>query len=148
VAFARLGQLRSAGVTDLRHGSVLDAEWQGRDRHARDGYARHPQPLPRRVPAFAIAGSLSRAAPERGRAPRSDGLVPVASALGRHADPAMTVAFPASHRWTAYRTGHLDLLASGDVYARMRDWIAAALARADAAQPGLPSRRGRVSTGQ
>ena len=148
VAFARLGQLRSAGVTDLRHGSVLDAEWQGRDRHARDGYARHPQPLSRRVPAFAIAGSLSRAASERSRAPRSDGLVPVASALGRHADAAMTVAFPASHQWTAYGTGHLDLLASKDVYARIRGWIAAALARADAAQPGLPSRRGRVSTGQ
>ncbi|MEO8838840.1 MAG: alpha/beta fold hydrolase, partial [Herbaspirillum sp.] len=30
--FARLGQLRSAGITDLRYGHVVDADWRGRDR--------------------------------------------------------------------------------------------------------------------
>src|SRR5271165_3968803 len=31
-AFARLGQIRSAGVTDLRYGNLMDEDWQGRDR--------------------------------------------------------------------------------------------------------------------
>ena len=32
--FARLGRVRSAGITDLRHGNVLDADWAGADRFA------------------------------------------------------------------------------------------------------------------
>jgi pimeloyl-ACP methyl ester carboxylesterase len=31
-AFSRLGRIRSAGVTDLRHGSILDEDWRGHDR--------------------------------------------------------------------------------------------------------------------
>ncbi|MCK7497623.1 MAG: hypothetical protein MZW92_47715 [Comamonadaceae bacterium] len=33
--FARLGKVRSAGITDLRHGNLLDEDWVGRDRFAR-----------------------------------------------------------------------------------------------------------------
>jgi pimeloyl-ACP methyl ester carboxylesterase len=125
VAFTRLGRLRSAGITDLRHGSVLDQDWLGRDRFARAGYLHHTQPLPRTVPAFAIAGSLSKGASDRGRAPRSDGLVPVASALGLHPDPSIAVDIPASRQWIAYGTSHLDLLSSKAVYERMKHWLAA-----------------------
>jgi pimeloyl-ACP methyl ester carboxylesterase len=124
-AFARLGQLRSAGITDLRHGSVLDHDWQGRDRFGHAGYLRHVQRLPRGVPAFAIAGSLSAHVPERGREPRGDGLVPVDSALGRHADPKRTIGIPSSRQWIAFGTGHLDLLSSKPVYERMRGWLGA-----------------------
>jgi pimeloyl-ACP methyl ester carboxylesterase len=124
-AFTRLGRLRSAGITDLRHGSLLDRDWLGRDRFARDGYLRHTQPLPRKVPAFAIAGSLSNRAPDRGRPPRSDGLVPVASALGRHSDLSIAVNFPSSRQWIAYGTGHLDLLSSKAVYEQMKHWLVA-----------------------
>jgi pimeloyl-ACP methyl ester carboxylesterase len=30
--FSRLGKIRSAGVTDLRYGNILDEDWKGRDR--------------------------------------------------------------------------------------------------------------------
>jgi pimeloyl-ACP methyl ester carboxylesterase len=126
VAFARLGRLRSAGITDLRHGSVLDHDWRGRDRFGRAGYLQHTQPLPRGVPAFAIAGSLSRKAPANGGKPRGDGLVPVASALGRHHEPGRSIGIDRARQWIAYDTGHLDLLGSDSVYERMKDWLAEA----------------------
>jgi pimeloyl-ACP methyl ester carboxylesterase len=82
----RLGMLRSAGITDLRHGFVRDEDWQGRDRFARTGDRRAPLPLPDAVECHAIAG---------GR----DLLVPVASALGRHRDAGKTLGFPEPHCW-------------------------------------------------
>jgi PGAP1-like protein len=129
IALTRLGGLRSAGITDLRHGSLLDRDWMGRDRFARDGYLHHAQPLPRGVPAFTIAGSLSKRATDRDRTPYGDGLVPVASALGLHPDRSMAVAFPSTRRWIAYRTGHLDLLSSDAVYEHAKHWLADAMKR-------------------
>ncbi len=126
-AFGHLARLRSAGITDLRHGWVNDEDWIGHDRfaHARRPHRAHP--LPDGIPAFAIAGSSSRRAPAHGKA-RGDGLVPVASALGRHADPALDLHIPAAHTAVVYRTGHLELLGSRAVYRRLQRWLAAALA--------------------
>jgi hypothetical protein len=119
IAFTRLGRMRSAGITDLRHGAVVDADWHGRDRFAGGQEPRRPQPLPAGVACFAIAASLSRAAPRGARNPYGDGLVPVASALGRHTDRRMALGIPAARRWIIYGTGHLDLLGSPAVYERL-----------------------------
>jgi hypothetical protein len=43
---ARLGEVRSAGITDLRFGSLLDGDWKGQDRFAFRADARSPVPLP------------------------------------------------------------------------------------------------------
>jgi hypothetical protein len=53
-----------------------------------------------------------------------DGLVPVASALGQHADPRFTLLLQPDDCWIAPATGHLDLLSSLAVYERLRDWLA------------------------
>lgn len=121
--FARLARLRSAGITDLGHGSVLDDDWRGRDRFSRPPVARHPLPLPADVDACAIAASLADRVRADGRGMRGDGLVPVASALGLHRDPRLELAFPASRRWIATSTGHLDLLSSAAVGDRLRGWL-------------------------
>ena len=119
---ARLGRIRSAGVTDLRFGNVLDEHWQGRDRFAHGSDLRTPLPLPARVDCYAIAATTD----PPGRAARrpTDGLVPVDSALGRHARPELTLAFPEGHRWIAHGMTHLDLLCRPEVYARLGCWLA------------------------
>lgn len=128
-AFARLARLRSAGITDLRHGrcAAPAADQDAVDRFARRGAPPTPVPLPAGVACYAIAATLApgprcalRAFP---KALAGDGLVTVASALGDHADPARALSIPASRRFVAYGTNHLGLLDRGQVYARIRDWI-------------------------
>lgn len=120
---ARLGRLRSAGVTDLRFGSVVDEDWRGRDRFGDVRDHRRAVPLPRGVRCYAIAGSHASGGGAVGWL-LGDGLVLVESALGRHRDPARALAIPDGHRWIAHGAGHFDLLSRPDVCARLRAWFA------------------------
>jgi pimeloyl-ACP methyl ester carboxylesterase len=135
--FARLGRVRSAGITDLRHGNVLDEDWHGHDRFAHAHDMRSPLPLPDGVRCYAIAATTADAG-EIGAAPGpsnatiakwaalpGDGLVPVASALGHHADPRFALSLQPGDCWIAAETGHMELLSSRAVYERMRDWLTA-----------------------
>lgn len=120
--FAHLGRLRSAGITDLRYGNVVDEDWHGRDRFAHDDARRHV-PLPKGVKCYAIAGSVGRHGSDaRGRL-LGDGLLPVDSALGRHDDPGHNLSFPPSHQWVAFGVHHLDLLNRVEVYEHIRAWL-------------------------
>ncbi|HEX4339537.1 MAG TPA: hypothetical protein VH062_26705 [Polyangiaceae bacterium] len=126
--FAKLPRIRSAGVTDLRFGNVLDEHWTGRDRFDNHGDVRRKLSLPDGVDCFFVAGSLSTrlaGGPASVGSPRGDGLVSVDSALGLHASPALTLAVPASHKRVVYDTGHLALLGSREVYDALRSFFAA-----------------------
>jgi pimeloyl-ACP methyl ester carboxylesterase len=113
--FARLGKIRSAGITDMRYGNVLDEDWQGVDRFQHLGDVRHPLPLPENVSCYAIAGHLgSKAGVLIG-----DGMVPVYSALGRHRNPSMTLSFPRLGQWVARGADHWDLLSSAGVHEKI-----------------------------
>lgn len=122
-AFARLGKIRSAGVTDLRYGNLMDEDWQGRDRFAREPDPRRPAPLPKDVACYAIAATTAASPGAMKDLLLGDGLVPVKSALGRHKDSAWTLKFPPEKQWIACETGHLDLLSRRDVYERMAEWL-------------------------
>ncbi len=117
---SRLGKLRSAGVTDLRYGNVLDSDWQGYDRFAKVGDRRSVLPLPTDVSCYAIAASSSR---QLGPQMRGDGLVPVSSALGEHPDPTRDLRFAPERRYVALRTTHFGLLGSAPVYAQLHGWL-------------------------
>jgi hypothetical protein len=119
---ARLGKIRSAGVTDMRFGNVLDEHWEGRDRFGLEGDLRSPLELPAGVRCYAVAAT--RTPRQAGGRCASDGLVPVDSALGRHPKPELTLAFPAAHQWIGFGMGHLDLLSRPEVYATLRAWLA------------------------
>jgi pimeloyl-ACP methyl ester carboxylesterase len=130
---AKLGKIRSAGVTDLRFGNVADEDWQGRERFAFAADGRAHVPLPTNVATLAIAGTrATTASPDPEAASPAllaalaglpgDGLVPVASALGLHAQPSRTLAF--SERFIAAGTTHLDLLGRAGVYEKLRDFFA------------------------
>jgi len=118
---ARLGKLRSAGVTDMRHGNVLDEHWMAHDRfeHAHD--PRERLALPKGVKCYAIAATLT---PQPGETLLGDGLVPVDSALGRHTRPELALSFPKDHQWIGYGIGHIELLARREVYETIRSWLA------------------------
>jgi pimeloyl-ACP methyl ester carboxylesterase len=121
--FARLGKVRSAGITDLRHGNLLDEDWLGRDRFAHRADRRLPVPLPSGPRCWAIAASLGAEPGAVKDRLWGDGLVPVDSALGRHAQAARTLAFAPERQWLAQGVSHLDLMSNADVYGQLRTWL-------------------------
>ena len=122
-ALARLGRIRSAGITDLRYGNLVDDDWTGRDRFRPTPDPRRPLPLPENVQCYAIAAATGKK-PRALTALLGDGLVPVDSALGRHKDPQRTLAFPKSRQWVGYGLSHFDLLNEPAVYERLKQWLA------------------------
>jgi hypothetical protein len=128
-AFARLGKLRSAGITDLRHGDLLEADRAGAAPSApsastaRSRDNRTPVPLPEGVACYAIAGALGTEAGSLREKLLGDGLVTVASALGQHRVKARRLQFAPGHTWVGQGLNHLDLLDSAEVLAQLRRWL-------------------------
>ncbi|HSN79896.1 MAG TPA: alpha/beta hydrolase [Rhodoferax sp.] len=121
--FAKLGQLRSAGITDLRYGHVLDADWQGHDRFRRKPDSRVHLPLPTGVACFAVAATTAAKRSPLADRLVGDGLVPLHSALGQHDDPQRCLHFAPDHQYLAYRTSHLALLSSPAVARQLLTWL-------------------------
>jgi pimeloyl-ACP methyl ester carboxylesterase len=120
---ARLGRLRSAGVTDLRHGNVTHEAGHGHDRFAHAADTRRPLPLPAGIDCLAVAATTGARRGDARCRLVGDGLVPVASALGHHADPARELALPDSQRVVIPRAGHMALLGHPEVWDVMSKWL-------------------------
>lgn len=121
--FARLGQLRSAGITDLRYGNLLDDDWRDHDRFRRKADSRRPVPLPDGVACFAVAASSAAKGSTLAERVIGDGLVPLPSALGQHADARRQLGFAREAQLVVYRTRHIDLLHSAEVTRRLLQWL-------------------------
>jgi pimeloyl-ACP methyl ester carboxylesterase len=121
--FARLGKVRSAGITDLRYGNLLDEDWADQDRFAPARDQRRPTPLPSGAQCYAIGATTGSAVGDLQDQLLGDGLVPLHSALGHHTTPRLTIPFPESHQWIGYELNHMDLLHRRDVYEQMRQWL-------------------------
>jgi pimeloyl-ACP methyl ester carboxylesterase len=121
--FQRLGASRSAGITDLRHGSVLDEDWQGPEWSGRRLADRQPASLPTDIRCYAVGVTLGMRAGDAKDRVLGDGLVPLKSALGIHRDPQRHLAFPHERRWVGHGMSHLDLLRRPEVYEQLREWL-------------------------
>jgi hypothetical protein len=122
---ARLGKIRSAGVTDLRFGSVLDEHRDPRGRFATPRDVRRRLRLPLGVRCLAIAATRTVTPGERRYA--SDGVVPVESALGRHARPELTLAF--DDTWIGFGMGHVEVLDRPEMHTVLRRWLSRSVGR-------------------
>ncbi|MFO8112012.1 MAG: hypothetical protein R6T92_05825 [Desulfosalsimonadaceae bacterium] len=122
-SLARLGSIRSAGITDLRYGSITRGDWEGTDRFAHKKDRRIPVPLPENTICYAIGATIGKKEYKRGRFLNCDGLVPLDSALGRHKDPALTLNFPESRQWVKHGISHFDMLNHPDVYEKIKEFM-------------------------
>ena len=108
--FTSLGKARSAGITDLRYGSITDVEHEF-------------VPLPDDVECYALAATLGKRRSVLAERLVGDGLVPLDSALGKHADRSRTLALPKERQWIGYEMGHLELLGRPEVYSQLEKWL-------------------------
>lgn len=107
--FVKLGASRSAGITDLRHGTFAPGRTPG-------------GALPPGLAAFAVAATLGAQVGSVKDRLLGDGLVPVPSALGEH--PSRDLGIPPSRRWVAASTGHLQLLEDRATFEQLLRWLA------------------------
>jgi pimeloyl-ACP methyl ester carboxylesterase len=108
--FTRIGKARSAGITDLRHGTITT----GGHEHV---------PLPARTQCYALAATLGARRSLVSERLVGDGLVPLDSALGRHPKAAHSLRFPKDRQWVGYGMGHLELLNRPEVYSQLHAWM-------------------------
>jgi pimeloyl-ACP methyl ester carboxylesterase len=109
--FTRPGKTRSAGIQDLRHGTITLGEHRF-------------IPLPKGVDCYAIAATMGARQNLLSDRLIGDGLVPLNSALGKHAQSSRSLRFPKAHQWVGYQMGHLELLHRPEVYSQLRAWLA------------------------
>ena len=123
-SLAKLGDLRSAGIIDLRYGSVRDADWNTLDnRSVLPQEFRHPARLPLHVRSYFVAGTLVEAHYDSKAASLlGDGLVTVDSALGEHADE-HTLFVPEGHKAVFYGVNHYELLYNTRVHEQVVAWL-------------------------
>jgi hypothetical protein len=122
-ALNKFGRMRSAGITDLRYGNLVDEDWEGRDRFEHTGDRRRGVPLPAGVRCYAVAATVGDEAGDLRDRLLGDGLVPLSSALGHHDEPHLALGFPDSQRWVGHGMNHLDLLSRSEVYEQLRRWL-------------------------
>lgn len=121
--FAKLGKMRSAGITDLRFGLLVKEDWEHLDRFENKIKQATMLPLPKTVDCYALAASMSHKTTEYPAHQLGDGLVPIKSALGQHKEAAQGLKFKPSNIFIIYKTNHLELLDSLSVYQKIKEYI-------------------------
>lgn len=122
---AQLANMRSAGIIDLRHGSVRDDDWEHLD--AKIGQmddCRKPAPLPSRVNTYLIAGTLEReSSSSKTLEAIGDYLVSVKSALGDHPHPQFRLKVPEDHKAVFYGLNHFEIQHHPRVREQIIAWL-------------------------
>jgi pimeloyl-ACP methyl ester carboxylesterase len=109
--FARIGRIRSAGITGLRHGHLLENQ-------------NEPIPLPKGILCYTIAGLVGAQDATLHAKYVGDGLVPMDSALGRHHDASRHLDFPEDRQAVLAVTNHMQLLSDAGAYQAIKRFTA------------------------
>jgi pimeloyl-ACP methyl ester carboxylesterase len=119
---ANLLRRRSAGIRDLRHGSLVDEDWRGRDPDAlRTAACKEVPLLPGATHCF-VSATITRSPHHPVGRLLGDTLVLVPSATGR--GRTRRIPFEAEHGHHVSPAHHLALLNHPEVYERLRVWLA------------------------
>jgi pimeloyl-ACP methyl ester carboxylesterase len=121
--FAKIGQVRSSGITDLRYGNVFGPHVDGDDRFESSPDLREPLPLPEGVVCFTVAATTADKPGNLKDRLVGDGLVPLRSALGLHDDARHQLAFAPGNQWIATNMNHMEMLSSPAVTAQLVQWL-------------------------
>ncbi len=115
---------RSAGIRDLRHGSLVDEDWRGRDPEALRAAACKEVPLLPGATHYFVSASVTRDPNHPLGRLLGDILVLVPSARGK--SKTRRIPFRDEHGHHIGGTHHLALLNHPEVYERMHGWLATA----------------------
>ena len=112
---------RSAGIRDLRHGSLVDEDWRGRDPNALRAAACKEVPLLPGATHFFVSATITRSPTHPLGRLLGDILVLVPSATGQ--GRTRRIPFQAEHGHHVSPAHHLALLNHPEVYERLREWL-------------------------
>lgn len=116
----RLGNIRSRGIKDLRYGCVTAEESTAANDAQHRDFRDALVPLPLHVNTLIVSGALPD---PRQRALLGDGLVPIESARGEHAQPRLTLQAPKLERVHLEPLTHMGFLSDARVYTVLRSWL-------------------------
>jgi len=126
-----LGTRRSAGIKDLRHGNLLDTDWQGRDLDEPHPDERQIVPLLRDAEYYFVAGTVGHGENDvRGRV-LGDLLVGLGSAVGSHPDELRRLHIQPENCRVFHGLNHFDLLDHPSVHAQLVEWFGPCRSTAD-----------------
>src|SRR5690554_861693 len=118
---SQIGRLRSVGIKDLRHGSLVEEDWHGRDRDSLESFVPQPIPLIPDVNYLLVASTLGQST----RGPVSklvrDGLVSPGSALKPRTGTDQEQPGQVT-RAVLQGVGHIELLTRSEVYQQLLPW--------------------------
>jgi pimeloyl-ACP methyl ester carboxylesterase len=126
---------RSAGIRDLRHGSLVDEDWRGRDPDALRAAACKEVPLLAGATHCFVSATITRSPRHPLGRLLGDTLVLVPSATGQ--GRTRRIPFEVEYGYHVSPTHHLALLNDPGVYERLRGWLRS---------PTVESRRVRRAT--
>lgn len=112
---------RSAGIRDLRHGSLVDEDWRGRDPDALRAAACSEVPLLAGATHCFVSATITRSPDHPVGRLLGDTLVLVPSASGK--SRTRRIPFKEEHGHHVGGTHHLALLNHPAVYERLRRWL-------------------------
>ena len=112
---------RSAGIRDLRHGSLVDEDWRDRDPNALRAAACKEVPLLQGATHFFVSATITRSPHHPLGRLLGDILVLTPSATGR--GRTRRIPFQAEHGHHVSPAHHLALLNHPEVYEHLREWL-------------------------